>query len=77
MGAGPSSLLPKLIHYRHNVKQTDQYQTNKVHMLLLTAMDYYYMHLQQVHNRVESGSDDPDNLDHFFGGSSGSHLQTT
>ncbi len=29
--------------------------------------------------RVESGSDDPDNLDHldhFFGGSSGSHLQS-
>ena len=29
--------------------------------------------------RVESGSDDPDNLGylgHFFGGSSGSHLQT-
>ena len=32
-----------------------------------------------VQNRVESGSDDPDNLDqlgHFSGGSSGSHLQT-
>ena len=28
------------------------------------------------YNRVESGSDDPDNLGHFFGGSSGSHLQT-
>ena len=30
--------------------------------------------------RVESGSDDPDNLahlGHFFGGSSGSHPQTT
>ena len=30
-------------------------------------------------NRVESGSDDPDNvghLGHFFDGSSGSHLQT-
>ena len=29
--------------------------------------------------RVESGSDDPDylgHLGHFFGGSSGSHLQT-
>ena len=26
--------------------------------------------------RFESGSDDPDNLGHLFGGSSGSHLQT-
>ena len=26
--------------------------------------------------RVESGSDDPNNLGHFFGGSSGSHPQT-
>ena len=26
--------------------------------------------------RVESGSDDPDYLGHFFGGSSGSHPQT-
>ena len=32
----------------------------------------------RVDCRVESGSDDPDNLahlGHFFGGSSGSHLQ--
>ena len=28
-------------------------------------------------HRVESGSDDLDNLGHFFGGSSGSHLQTS
>ena len=26
--------------------------------------------------RVESGSDDPGHLGHFFGGSSGSHMQT-
>ena len=26
--------------------------------------------------KVESGLDDSDNLGHFFGGSSGSHLQT-
>ena len=33
-----------------------------------------------IHIRVESGLDDPDNLghlDHFVGGSSGFHLQTT
>ena len=32
-----------------------------------------------IYNRVESGLDDPDNLGHlghFFGGSSGSYLQT-
>ena len=29
-----------------------------------------------VANRVKSGLDDPDNLGHFFSGSSGSHLQT-
>ena len=29
-----------------------------------------------TYNRVESGLDDPDNLGHFFGGSSGSHPQT-
>ena len=30
-----------------------------------------------IHFRVESGLDDPDNLGHFFGGSGGSHPQTT
>ena len=50
------------------------------------AVDGLGDHLWQVtncgmtdHTRVESGSDDPDNLGHlghFFGGSSGSHLQT-
>ena len=37
------------------------------------------MQLLAIAIRVESGSDDPDNLchlGHFFGGSSGSHLQT-
>ena len=29
-----------------------------------------------IETRVESGSDDPDYLGHFFGGSSGSHPQT-
>ena len=29
-----------------------------------------------TYNRVESGLDDPDNLGHFFGESSGSHPQT-
>ena len=35
--------------------------------------------MQKLHTRVESGSDDPDNvghLGHFFEGSSGSHPQT-
>ena len=30
----------------------------------------------KVKSRVESGLDDPDNLGHFVGGSSGSHPQT-
>ena len=30
-----------------------------------------------IHIRVESGLDDPDNLGHFVGGSSGSHPQAT
>ena len=29
-----------------------------------------------IHIKVESGSDDPDNVGHFFDGSSRSHLQT-
>ena len=29
-----------------------------------------------LQSRVESGSDDPDNVGHFYDGSSGSHLQT-
>ena len=46
---------------------------------------YYFCLFMQTqfqlgkYTRVESGSDDPDNLDHlghFFGGSRGSHLQT-
>ena len=30
----------------------------------------------KVHAKVESGSDDPENLGHLFGTSNGSHLQT-
>ena len=55
--------------------------------VMLSVHDQIYMcvhndfstHPYTVLYRVESGSDDPDNLGHlghFFGGSSGSHPQT-
>ena len=42
------------------------------------SMDSSPTRFTELYNRVESGSDDPDNLGHlghFFGGSSGSDLQ--
>ena len=46
-------------------------------LILINGVNCYHQGITLVFltSRVESGSDDPDNLGHFFGGSSGSHPQ--
>ena len=55
------------------------YENFKMHVSKILCSEVIANGITTIIIRVESGLDDPDNLghlSHFFGGSSGSHLQT-